>query len=205
MKYTNVFAYHWGWITLFSLTFFTGVSGGYFDLAALSAVSLFLLSRFAYDGYMSYVEKIIKPRSWVIPVILLFIVVIGGHDQKMTDERLARDAIEARQDSIRREVEKSKAVEREREQAREEYANRHEKYFSAWDGSCRPLVKVVKASMNDPRSFEHVETIKGQEYNGKVSVKMKFRGKNRFGGTVLQVVTCELSGDGEVSKVEIEQ
>lgn len=33
-----------------------------------------------------------------------------------------------------------------------------EKLFSAWDGSLSMLVKVVKATMNNPSSFEHVST-----------------------------------------------
>jgi len=66
--------------------------------------------------------------------------------------------------------------------------------FSGWDGSHRELEKLVKQSMNDPGSYEHVET----RYSDKgdyLAVYMKFRGKNAFGGTVVNWVTanCDLN------------
>jgi hypothetical protein len=72
--------------------------------------------------------------------------------------------------------------------------------FRLWDGSHSRLVKFVKENMNDPKSFEHVETtylvISTQEQldligKGKIGdlyVHMKFRGANAFGGTILSEV-----------------
>ena len=56
-------------------------------------------------------------------------------------------------------------------------------HFSSWDGSHRGLTEVIKASMNDPNSYEHVDTV----YRDKVDhliVTTTFRGKNKFGGVV---------------------
>lgn len=62
--------------------------------------------------------------------------------------------------------------------------------FSAWDGSHRDLVKLVKENMNDPKSFEHVETRYIDDGDG-ITVYMKFRGNNAFGGLVLNEVLAK--------------
>ncbi len=75
--------------------------------------------------------------------------------------------------------------------------------FSAWDGSHYGLTRAIKNSMNDPKSYEHAETIfidKG-DY---LKVKTVFRGKNAFGGVVKNWVWAKVDLDGNVIKV-IEQ
>lgn len=72
-------------------------------------------------------------------------------------------------------------------------------YVSAWDGSCRPVVKAVKERMNDPESFDHAETVYAYDTKGNfMTVAMKFRGANAYGGKVLTYVTAKVSMDGEV-------
>jgi len=44
------------------------------------------------------------------------------------------------------------------EKAKAEYQEWVERQFNAWDGSNIYLVKLVKENMNDPKSFEHIET-----------------------------------------------
>lgn len=86
------------------------------------------------------------------------------------------------------------------EQVRKE---RIESGFSAWDGSHRGLTKIIKASMNDPNSYEHAETVwwdKGDH----IIVKTTFRGKNAFGGVVPNWVKAKCDLDGNVIEV-IEQ
>ena len=75
-----------------------------------------------------------------------------------------------------------------------------EEQFSAWDGSHLGLTKFIKASMNDPKSYEHVETVYGDrgEY---LIVETTFRGKNAFGGMVVNTVRAEVSLSGEVIKI----
>ena len=69
--------------------------------------------------------------------------------------------------------------------------------FSAWDGSHRNLVAVVKRAMNDPGSFEHIETqtMKGINFPKTFIVSMEYSGKNAFGGRVRNTVVCEVSGE----------
>lgn len=71
-----------------------------------------------------------------------------------------------------------------------------DKQFSAWDGSHPGLTSHIKSSMNDPKSYEHVET-KYWDREKYLIVQTTFRGKNAFGGVVLQSIkaTVDLSGN----------
>jgi len=66
-----------------------------------------------------------------------------------------------------------------------EYKSWIDSQFSAWDGSCKPLVALVKKNMNDDGSFEHVETTYKDSGQGiGFTVYMTYRGTNKFGGVV---------------------
>jgi hypothetical protein len=71
-----------------------------------------------------------------------------------------------------------------------------EKQFSAWDGSHIKLTRLIKDSMNDPDSYEHVET-KYWDMEDHLIVSTTFRGKNAFGGVVKNTVKAKVSLDGE--------
>jgi len=58
-----------------------------------------------------------------------------------------------------------------------------DKQFSGWDGSHIELTKIIKKSMNDPNSYEHVETVYW-DMGDHLVVRTTFRGKNAFGGVV---------------------
>ena len=77
------------------------------------------------------------------------------------------------------------------------------KGFSAWDGSHRALTRIIKDAMNDPRSYEHAETVYW-DMGDHLVVRTTFRGKNAFGGTVKQWVKAKTDLDGNVLEV-IEQ
>ena len=90
------------------------------------------------------------------------------------------------------------AIENQKIAARKE---RILKQFSSWDGSHSNLKKWVKNNMNDPKSFEHVETT----YTDKgdyLLVYMKFRGKNSFGAKVLQTAIGTVDLNGNVLSVK---
>lgn len=60
--------------------------------------------------------------------------------------------------------------------------------FSPWDGSCTPLISLVKSTMNDPKSFKHYESrFKTDMFKG-VEVEMEFGGTNAFGGMIRNTV-----------------
>lgn len=71
-----------------------------------------------------------------------------------------------------------------------ESAKPWEDCFSKWDGSHIELVREVKALMNDPGSFEHVETLYSLQ-GDKMILTMKFRGKNAFGGVITNTARAE--------------
>lgn len=74
------------------------------------------------------------------------------------------------------------------------------KYFNTWDGSHIGLTEYIKKSMNDPNSYEHVETkyIDNGDY---LTVTAKFRGKNAFGGVVTNSITAKVNLTGKVLEV----
>jgi hypothetical protein len=74
---------------------------------------------------------------------------------------------------------------------------RIERQFSVWDGSHRGLTKTIKDAMNDPRSYEHVETVSWDQGDYLV-VRTTFRGKNAFGGVVKNWIKAKVDLDGNV-------
>jgi hypothetical protein len=75
-----------------------------------------------------------------------------------------------------------------------------EEQFSPYDGSHYNLERLVKASMNDPDSYDHVETVYWVMVDHLV-VRTTFRGNNAFGGKVTQSVKAKISFDGDVIDV----
>lgn len=68
--------------------------------------------------------------------------------------------------------------------------------FSSWDGSYRPLEKIIKANMNDTSSYDHIKTTYRMVFFGTkrpyMFVTTKFSGKNAFGGVVKQDVSVKV-------------
>lgn len=74
------------------------------------------------------------------------------------------------------------------------------KHFSSWDGSHNGLTKLIKDGMNDPVSYEHVETTYTD--NGDyLLITTSFRGKNAFGAKVLNSITAKVDFDGNVLEI----
>ena len=76
--------------------------------------------------------------------------------------------------------------------------------FSPWDGSHRGLVEQVKRILNDPSSFEHLETktLRGGSWPETFLVRMDYTAKNAFGGRLRKFVLVEVSSEsGLIIKV----
>ena len=87
------------------------------------------------------------------------------------------------------------------EQIRDEQVQ--ELFFA--DGQNYQVVQAVKKSMNDPDSFEHIETRHVDNGTGDVAVTMMFRGKNAFGGKVINRAVAMVSPEsGAVTSLAIE-
>lgn len=72
--------------------------------------------------------------------------------------------------------------------------------FSGWNGAHYELEKIVKAAMNDPASYEHIET-KYVDKGDYLLLITHYRGKNAFGGKVASSTSAQASIDGKVIKV----
>lgn len=91
-------------------------------------------------------------------------------------------------------------------QANKQAADRKEeieKQFSAWDGAHTNLERYIKKNMNDPDSYEHIET-NYWDMKDHLVVMTKFRGKNAFGGKVINTVKAKVDLQGNVIEI-IEQ
>lgn len=75
---------------------------------------------------------------------------------------------------------------------------------NGYDGSIPSVIKLVKDSMNDPDSFEHVETRTGFYEKDSFIVSMKYRGKNSFGGVITKFIDVKLDYSGNVISIEKE-
>jgi hypothetical protein len=75
-----------------------------------------------------------------------------------------------------------------------------ESQFSAWDGSHRGLTNLIKKSMNDPDSYEHIET-RFKDNTDHIFIITKFRGANAFGGKVITTVSAKVDFSGNVIQI----
>lgn len=75
-----------------------------------------------------------------------------------------------------------------------------ETQFSGWDGSHIKLNQAIKAAMNDPKSYEHVETTYW-DMGDHLIVQTKYRGNNAFGVKVLGMVKAKVNMNGDVIEV----
>jgi len=86
---------------------------------------------------------------------------------------------------------------------REERLAKIKSSFSVFDGSHRGLTRLIKQGLNDPKSYEHVETSHKVMADYMV-VTTVFRGKNAFGALVKNQVTAKVDFEGNVLEI-IEQ
>ena len=85
--------------------------------------------------------------------------------------------------------------------AAEARAKKIKSQFSLWDGSHYQLEKLIKRGMNDPNSYEHVETVYWDQ-NTYIVVQTTFRGRNAFGGMVRNFVKAKVSlVDGQILQI----
>ena len=75
-----------------------------------------------------------------------------------------------------------------------------EEAFSPWDGSHKGLTKVIKKSMNDPKSYDHDKTVYA-DMGDYLIVTTTFRGKNAFGGVIKNTWRAKCDLDGNVIEV----
>jgi hypothetical protein len=72
-----------------------------------------------------------------------------------------------------------------------------ENQFNPWDGSHINLTRLIKESLNDPNSYEHVETVYWDNHTH-IIVSTTFRGKNVFGGVVENYIKAKYDDKGKL-------
>jgi hypothetical protein len=76
-----------------------------------------------------------------------------------------------------------------------------EEQFSKWDGSHIKLTEYIKSKMNDPDSYEHVET-KAATKSNHILVVTTIRGTNAYGGKITTTYQAKCDKDtGEVLSI----
>jgi hypothetical protein len=82
-----------------------------------------------------------------------------------------------------------------------ERAERLQRNFDPWDGSHINLVKYLKENLNDPDSYEHVDTRYWDVSDSDIVVLMKYRAKNAFGGKILGAIKARTDINGNILKI----
>ena len=95
----------------------------------------------------------------------------------------------------------SPAAPKEQPSIQDKHQSKIESQFSAWNGSHKALVRLVKDGMNDPKSFEHVKTTYTEQADI-ILVLMTYRGKNGFNAVVTERIYAEITLDGKVISVK---
>ena len=72
--------------------------------------------------------------------------------------------------------------------------------FNQWDGSHDNLTKAIKRSMNDPDSYQHVETVYW-DMDTCLIISVTYRGKNAFGGIIIQNTEVRADLDGNIIEI----
>lgn len=94
---------------------------------------------------------------------------------------------------VKEEIEKNEEIQRKRKEL-------IDKQFSPYDGSHRGLTRLLKENMNDPDSYEHVQT-RFRDEGDNILVITKYRGNNAFGGKVLNDITARVDINGNVIEI----
>lgn len=81
--------------------------------------------------------------------------------------------------------------------------------FSSWDGAHSETEKRIKEAMNNPKSYEHVETgyriIDGKD-GFYMLVNTKFRGTNAYGAVMTNSITAKVNPEnGQVLEMDVKQ
>jgi len=116
------------------------------------------------------------------------------------EERLQRERAAAKAAQKAEEERKARLAAAAEARLKEARKKRIKQCFSGWDGSHDGLTKLIKSSMNDPKSYEHVETVYW-DMDDHLIVRTKFRGKNVFGGVVLNWILAKVDIDGNVLSI----
>lgn len=120
-------------------------------------------------------------------------VVINDKDFDISKYAL-KDRIQKQRLAINKRKDEEKRVQQNKERIQKENKHFEDECLSSYDGSCPAVVDYIKKYMNDPNSFEHVETRYGNAGDYYL-VYMTYRGKNAFGAIVVNTINLKVTKD----------
>ncbi|GAA4100538.1 hypothetical protein GCM10022392_26420 [Mucilaginibacter panaciglaebae] len=151
-------------------------------------------------------KKAKKRMLWIIGIAAFVIIAAlsdqGSHPKVKKEQPHINDKIEKHtpQESLTTDSINADGTVTVTEESAEDRQEKIKYQFSPWSGAHIKLERYIKGNMNDPDSYEHIETT----YSDKGSyliVVTKFRGKNSFGGKVINYVKAKVDLDGNVIKI----
>ncbi len=116
-----------------------------------------------------------RRNLWIVGFITLVFVIGILDDGNKSEDTPQKPKVETRQDKI-------------------------DKQFSPWDGAHRNLESLLKQGLNDPDSYQHIETTYA-DADDHLVVKLRYRAKNGFGGMVQGFVLAKVDLDGNVLQI----
>jgi hypothetical protein len=130
--------------------------------------------------------------------------------EKKKQEHLAYERLSpAAKDSIKRAVAREEKIAKEQQaravvyEAKKARREKVESQFSSYDGSHHGVERAIKARMNDPDSYEHVQT-RFKDMGNYILVYTQFRGKNAFNAKIMNVATAKVDFSGNVLGLEMQ-
>lgn len=187
----------------------------FFSLLILVSLILFVIGIFKPSTSLFWYkkERTRKKSLLIYGVLIIVSFVLFGitSDTKYNTQASEKNSVNVEKKSVltQAQMDSVKLVQHEADSIAEvariaaERTAKIEKQFSSWDGAHRNLEKYIKDHMNDPDSYEHVET-KYWDLKDHLVVLTTFRGKNAFGGKVINTVKAKVDLDGNVIEI-IEQ
>jgi len=112
-----------------------------------------------------------------------------------------------RQDRIHKKVEDETLEKQKDKLAKAESQLRIERGFhclSAWNGSHGKTIDILKKSLRDPDSFDHIETKIGAQINGAHRLTMSYRARNGFGGLDIGRIEAQID-NSSCNVIDIKQ
>ena len=129
---------------------------------------VFLCSLFAFVAFVMLVICRDKVTTIVFTASFMIFIALGMLHESLKPKPYVGQPVTPQKKTVSKEEAREKLV---------------EKQFSLWDGSHPALTSHIKKALNDPGSYEHIETWYGDK-GDHIFVVCKFRAKNGFGGLV---------------------
>ena len=206
MTIKNLLTFHIAVPLFFGLPAIGAINGGVYAPAFLCALFAFVFTRFGWQlscRWLQLPESFYRFRWWCVGAAFVVWAAALSANPTFQAQQAEQKAAELKRESERKASAEAAEAERLRKKAVKAEDEPFSRFFSAYDGSCLPVVRAVKANLRDPGSFEHIETGFYQTYTA-AHVTMKYRAKNGFGGYTVSVAKAEVAKDGTVANLTID-